>query len=204
MKVAKFRFVFWEIDLCFEKMWLLAPPSLTLKNLHLRGEQVNRIKYSRVKKIMTIVSIYSRVKLNRLFGSISKSSLKSSSVERINVNVETTTIPSEKKAFIYKSGKLMSSGCPIFAVFTLMKFETDFVCVNFSPNMWKKKLQDCCWPILRCKDRIIQCIKVETICDVNMNVVLTVTQSLIWFYTTKYTINTWGRTLNNTDLVGWS
>ena len=52
--------------------------------------------------------MYSRVRLNMLLGSISKSSLKSSNVERINVNVETTTIPSEKKAFIYKSGKLMS------------------------------------------------------------------------------------------------
>ena len=70
---------------------------------------------------MTIISMYSSVRLNMLLGSISKSSLKSSSVERINVNVETTTIPSEKKAFIYKSGKLMSVMLQ-FRVYTLLMF----------------------------------------------------------------------------------
>ena len=71
-----------------------------LKNFHFLGAHANRTAYSKVKKIITTVSMYSSVRLKMEFGSISCSSLKSSRVESMKVRVEITTIPREKKALI--------------------------------------------------------------------------------------------------------
>ena len=72
----------------------------SLKNFHFLGAQINLIAYSKVKNMMTAVSMYSKVRLKVLLGSISWSSLKSSRVERMKVKVDTMTIPREKNALI--------------------------------------------------------------------------------------------------------
>ena len=82
--------------------------------------------YSKVKNMMTNVSIYSRVRLKRLFGSISSSSLKSSKVERMKVIVEMTTMPSETKALIYDQSREI--------IFKEIAFSIKFLLVQFSKS----------------------------------------------------------------------
>ena len=71
----------------------------TLKNLHFRGAQINRIEYSKVKKIMTIVSMYSRVRLKKLLGSISKSEKRIKRLNTIFFELMTSNKKAEKWVF---------------------------------------------------------------------------------------------------------